>query len=156
MSFSVPAIALTLGIGFFCIFSYHLFRKLTLIIQRRTGRGVHRRLEWIESSAFQLQRMAAEGRGIGPWEGREDDVPRLVEYAHLFNLTAQSLKGRWSRVESYEIVTDQGRDGEEEIAVRGGDGDGVEIELGTVMGTKGNVRVEEGGVEDDRARLLDD
>ncbi|KAF2464785.1 uncharacterized protein BDR25DRAFT_380694, partial [Lindgomyces ingoldianus] len=72
--------------------------------QKRTGKGLRKRLEWIETGAFQLQRIAAEGRGIGPWNGREDDVPTLVEYGHLFNLTNLGLRGKWSRVGSYEVV----------------------------------------------------
>jgi hypothetical protein len=78
---------------------------ITSYIQKRTGKGLRKRLEWIETSAFQLQRMAAEGRGVGPWNGREDDVPTLAEYGRLFNLTKLSLRGRRSRVGNYEVVS---------------------------------------------------
>jgi hypothetical protein len=103
MSFSVVGLSLTLALGLFLITSNLMMPKTVAYIQRRTGKGLHKRLEWIESSSFQLQRMAAEGRGIGPWNGRDEDVPRLVEHADAFNLTSQSLVGRWSRPECCEL-----------------------------------------------------
>jgi hypothetical protein len=57
--------------------------------QRRSDRGIHKRIECIESRPFQLQLMAAEGLGIGPWEGRGEDIPRLKD-GRDFNLTAGS------------------------------------------------------------------
>lgn len=107
-SFSVLWLLLVLGISLFIMALNLLLPALVSAFQKRSGRGLHKRLEWIETSALQLQRMAAEGRGIGPWNGRENDVPTLAEYGHLFNLTAQSLRGRWSRVGSFETVAQTG------------------------------------------------
>ncbi|ORY15583.1 hypothetical protein BCR34DRAFT_170710 [Clohesyomyces aquaticus] len=103
-SFSVLKLFLLFALGLFFIISNLALPKVVATFQRRTGSGANKRLEWIESSTFQLQRMAAEGRGIGPWEGREANVPRLVGDGRRFNLTSESLKGAWSRVDSWEVL----------------------------------------------------
>ncbi|KAF2255710.1 hypothetical protein BU26DRAFT_407348, partial [Trematosphaeria pertusa] len=83
-SFRVAGLFGLLAAGLAIIVLSVALPKVVAYIQKRSGRGLHKKLEWIESSAFQLQRMAAEGRGVGPWDGREDDVPTLAEYGHLF------------------------------------------------------------------------
>lgn len=103
-SFSVFRLFLILGISLLLTALNQSLPIVISAIQKRAGKGLHKRLEWIETSAFQLQRMAAEGRGIGPWNGRQDHVPALADYGHLFNLTAQSLSGRRSRMASFETV----------------------------------------------------
>jgi hypothetical protein len=85
-SFSVLAMAVTITAGILCILSNFVLRKMVSCLQHRTGQGLYKSQEWIDSSAFQLQRMAAEGRGIGPWKGKEEDVPQLIERGHLFSL----------------------------------------------------------------------
>jgi len=92
-SFSVLRLFLILAIGILIMSANGLIPELTAWWQRRTGQGAYKRLEWIESKAFQLQRMAAEGRGIGPWGGRDADVPVLAERTYRFNLTSMSLRG---------------------------------------------------------------
>ncbi|KAF2790202.1 hypothetical protein K505DRAFT_251716 [Melanomma pulvis-pyrius CBS 109.77] len=109
-SFSVLGLFALLGIGLLLIVVNLMLPKAVAGIQSRMGRGLHKRLEWIESSGFQLQRMAAEGRGIGPWEGRDQDVPRLLG-ERGFSLTEGSLRGRWSRVGGYEALELQDGDG---------------------------------------------
>ena len=142
----------------FSVLSLSFIITLTLIImalnfsiptvmsyfQKRTGKGLRKRLEWIETSAFQLQRMAAEGRGIGPWNGREDDVPTLAEYGHLFNLTKLSLRGRWSRVGSYEVVSKGVRNDE-----------GGEVEMDLLQSGASNLSVVERDRYGSQVRLLD-
>lgn len=103
-SFSVFALALTIGIGLLCILSDLYLSRFVALIQRRTGRGDHKRLAWIEDSTLQLQRMAAEGRGVGPWAGKEDDVPRLEQREQLFNLTALRLEERGGDGQRYRVV----------------------------------------------------
>ncbi|KAH7130676.1 hypothetical protein B0J11DRAFT_504435 [Dendryphion nanum] len=93
-SFSVFNMALIIALGLLCIFSDLYLSRLVACVQESTGRGLHKKLEWAESSSFQLQRMAAEGRGVGPWRGKEDEVPRLEDPGQLFNLTGVSLRGR--------------------------------------------------------------
>lgn len=102
MSFSVLGLFITISVGLFLIVCYSTLPSIVARFQ--TGTSRYKRLEWVETSAFQLQRMAAEGRGIGPWTGRDEDVPRLENYGHRFNLTEKSLKGVFSRVESYGIA----------------------------------------------------
>jgi hypothetical protein len=108
MSFSVSGLVLILSLGLFVIMLNLMLPKAVAYLQRRYEKGLYKRLEWIENSGFQLQRMAAEGRGIGPWSGRDEDVPRLVESGHVFSLTAQSLKGQWSNADCYEL-SEEGR-----------------------------------------------
>ncbi|KAJ4301904.1 hypothetical protein N0V90_004000 [Kalmusia sp. IMI 367209] len=90
-SFSVLGLSLLIGLGLFVMLLNMVLPKAVAYYQTRTGRGGYKRLEWVESNAFQLQRMAAEGRGVGPWMGKEDDVPVLVERGN-FNLTGMSLR----------------------------------------------------------------
>jgi hypothetical protein len=101
-SFSVLGLFLTIGLGLFLILSNLLAPTTVAYVQKRYGKGLHKRLEWIENSSFQLQRMAAEGRGIGPWKGRDDEIPRLAKSGQAFNLTSLSLNGMWSREDCYE------------------------------------------------------
>ena len=114
-SFSVLGLALLFFLGLLLIALNLVLPKTVAYLQHRTGKGVNRRLEWIESSSFQLQRMAAEGRGIGPWEGRDRDVPRLWG-GKRFSLTKGSLEGRWARVGGYGVV----RQEDEGEVVKGG------------------------------------
>jgi hypothetical protein len=92
-SFSVLRLSLIVAFGILIMSANGLIPVLTAAWQRRTGQGGYKRLEWIESKTFQLQRMAAEGRGTGPWEGKDADVPVLSEGGYRFNLTSQSLRG---------------------------------------------------------------
>jgi len=130
-SFSTLKMFLALLLGLLVLASHLLLPKLVAWVQKKTGTGLYKRLAWIEGSAFQLQRMAAEGRGAGPWEGKEEDVPKLVEKGHLFSLTGENI---W----------------------RGSDGSGgagfENVNLETVMGAKGRASIE--GREGDRVRLL--
>ena len=103
-SLSVLGLFLTLSVGLLLIVLSLCVPMLVSYSQKYTGRGLHKRLEWIETSTFQLQRMAAEGHGIGPWKGREDDVPTLARHNQPFNLTRLNAQERLSRVESYEAV----------------------------------------------------
>ncbi|KAJ9641577.1 hypothetical protein H2199_005547 [Coniosporium tulheliwenetii] len=48
-------------------------------IQRRSHNGLVPRLAWIEDDVLQLQRIALEGRGIGPWEKKWEGVPVTAE-----------------------------------------------------------------------------
>jgi hypothetical protein len=92
-SFSVLRLFLILSFGILIMVANGAVPSLAALWQHRMGQAGYKRLEWIESRSFQLQRMAAEGRGIGPWEGRDADVPVLAERGHRFNLTGQSLNG---------------------------------------------------------------
>ncbi|KAF2463335.1 uncharacterized protein BDR25DRAFT_384635, partial [Lindgomyces ingoldianus] len=139
--FPVRGLGLTLGLGAVIILTNLMLPGVVARWQKRTGKGEYKRLEWVDGSAFQLRRMAAEGRGVGPWEGKENDVPHLVESRHVFSLTGESLK-----VGGYEIVR------------KGARAELEEIELGTIRGVGGGER--EGGEgrnveeQDDRIRLL--
>ncbi|KAJ9669280.1 hypothetical protein H2201_000632 [Coniosporium apollinis] len=61
-------------------------------IQKMTGIGLAARLDWIESETLQLQRMAFEGRGIGPWIGKQDRVPTTAKFGRRFPRTAINLR----------------------------------------------------------------
>lgn len=99
-SYSVTAMAIVTAVGFICILSNHFVQKSVLYVQRRTGHGKYKRSEWSSSSAFQLQRMAAEGKGIGPWKGTDKDIPTIAEFAYHFRLAEESPAGDSSRYSS--------------------------------------------------------
>lgn len=94
-SFSVVGMAATISFGIACILGSYAIRPFFGWIQRRTGHGIYKAQEWTESSTLQLQRMAAEGKGIGPWKGKEGDVPTLVE---------PDLRFRWTDGRQYGNV----------------------------------------------------
>lgn len=143
MSFSMLGLCITIFLGLFLIIS-NLVTPMTVgYLQKRWRKGLHKRLEWIEASSFQLQRMAAEGRGVGPWTGRDEDIPRLAEFGHVFNLTNQSLDGPWNQPDCYEIGDKAWRSHREEM-------ESVEMDI---LGGR-QVQTDYKGVHDDRVRLL--
>ena len=85
-SFSVLNLSIIIFVGTTIITMNIFLAKLISWIQKRTGFGLYKRLEWIESGSLQLQRMAGEGRGIGPWKGQEDSVPVPVMPNQKFSL----------------------------------------------------------------------
>jgi hypothetical protein len=42
--------------------------------------------EWVETGIMQLHRLAWEGRGIGPWNGKEDGMPRTMDSGLKFSV----------------------------------------------------------------------
>ncbi|KAF3004370.1 hypothetical protein E8E13_009864 [Curvularia kusanoi] len=103
-SFSVAAMGIIIALGLLCIVAdFFVVRSLTAAVQRRMKRGLHGRREWASGSAFQLQRMAAEGRGVRPWSGVEEDVPKLEDPGRLFDLTEGELS----------VVTKSGSDSDQ-------------------------------------------
>lgn len=103
-SFSIIRFLVIIVVGLVIIIVNLSLGKVTAAIQVRTGKGLYKRLDWIETSAFQLQRMAAEGRGVGPWAGRQQAVPRLVERGFLFSLTGESIEGVWNDGVGYKTI----------------------------------------------------
>lgn len=53
-------------------------------LQRRSGRGLATRLDWIESEPLHLQRIAFESCGIGPWKVDNDGIPITEEFGQKF------------------------------------------------------------------------
>jgi hypothetical protein len=96
-SFSVFSLIATVLFGLSCILSSFVIRTIFTFLQRRTGHGLYKSQEWAETSTFQLQRMAAEGKGIGPWRGKEDNVPTLAEPDLLFSLAEGRQYGDMER-----------------------------------------------------------
>lgn len=83
-SFSVLGLALIFLGGAFIILINILLAGTVGWFQRKTGRGLHRRLEWIEGEMLQLQRMLFEGWGIGPWNGDQNIVPVTALFGQKF------------------------------------------------------------------------
>jgi hypothetical protein len=96
-SFSVFALITTVLIGLSCVLSSFVIRKIFRFLQCRTGHGLYKSQEWAETSTFQLQRMAAEGKGIGPWRGKGDNVPTLADPDLLFSLAEGRQYGNMER-----------------------------------------------------------
>ncbi|KAF2456413.1 hypothetical protein BDY21DRAFT_393710 [Lineolata rhizophorae] len=94
-SFSVLGLAIiVVGGGLIMILNTFL-TELVGWVQRRWRRpnDAYRRLEWIESETLQLQRMAFEGRGVGPWRGKEDAVPVTVTFEQRFPFPGSAQLG---------------------------------------------------------------
>ncbi|KAH8656594.1 hypothetical protein BGZ60DRAFT_434967 [Tricladium varicosporioides] len=85
-SFSAFGVAFIIFGGLFLI---GLNYSLPLILNRSwlgMGENRYRRDHWIIDSMFQVHRLAAEGRGVEPWNGKYDDVPVTREYAKKYHL----------------------------------------------------------------------
>jgi hypothetical protein len=53
-------------------------------LQRRSEKGEAARLDWIGSEPLQLQRVAFEARGIGPWKCKDGGVPVTAKLGQRF------------------------------------------------------------------------
>lgn len=91
-SFSALRLFLILGFGILIIAANGFIPVLTAAWQLHYKRGVYKRTAWIESNTYQLLRLAAEGRSISPWEGKDEDVPVLKKRGCKFNLRDQSSR----------------------------------------------------------------
>ena len=59
-----------------------LLSKAVARLQIWLGFGEDHRFAWIEAEKLQLQRLAFEAHGIGPWIGQESDVPVTIAMTH--------------------------------------------------------------------------
>jgi hypothetical protein len=50
-----------------------------------------RRIDWYNSQALQLHRVAMEGKGIGGWEGEDSLVPILQKKCKKFGMESREL-----------------------------------------------------------------
>ncbi|KAF2184882.1 hypothetical protein K469DRAFT_633197 [Zopfia rhizophila CBS 207.26] len=91
-NFSVLALVLTIVGGLLIIGLNLTLSTVVEWAQKRSRKYLYKRLEWIETSDLHLHRMACEGRGIGPWNGREG-IPRMMVAEQRFSLSGLSLKG---------------------------------------------------------------
>jgi len=87
MSFSVHRLFLMVGICLFFVIMKISLPKFVAWFQKHSGRGLHKHLEWTESNYFQLQRIAAEGKEIGPWQRVDKDIPILKDAGRLFTFS---------------------------------------------------------------------
>lgn len=83
-SFSVLGLSVIFGVGVFIILINCWLSNIVGWMQRKFGKGEYQRIEWMESETLQLQRMAFEGRGIGPWKGQDAPVPVFEKFAQKF------------------------------------------------------------------------
>jgi len=79
--------------------------KLVAWIQVRYGTGEAKRISWIEAEVLQLQRVAFEGRGIGPWTGTEEDVPIVLTSDQCFAGSKVFEKTESSALPQDEVTT---------------------------------------------------
>ncbi|KAF2813088.1 uncharacterized protein BDZ99DRAFT_496164 [Mytilinidion resinicola] len=89
-SFSVVGLAIILAVGSLMIFLDMFVARLVLWIG--WGRFASMQEEWVQQGLMQLQRQALEARGIGPWEGKDGDVPVLVGDGDLFRSSTAAAK----------------------------------------------------------------
>lgn len=92
-SFSVFAMSATVLVAVLSMLLDRGIRRAFAWYHRRTGHGSYKTREWRDNSVFQLQRMAAEGKGVGPWKDKDGDVPTLVDPDLLFSLAERHRYG---------------------------------------------------------------
>jgi len=102
-SFRVLGLVLILVLGSgFIVLDFVLARAVGWA-QTKTGWRLYKRAEWVDQSTLQLQRQALEGRGIGPWTGKDDDVPVLAGYRRTFSSTTD-----WSAAQAWSSAGPRG------------------------------------------------
>jgi hypothetical protein len=84
-SFPIISMAATVSFGVMCILCSYAIRPLFTWTHCCARHGTYKTKEWTGSSTFQSQRVAAEGKGIGPWKGKEGDMPTLMEPEFWFS-----------------------------------------------------------------------
>ena len=52
-----------------------VIEPITTFIQKHSGRGLQRHRDWVLNETLQLQRLALESRGVGPWSDPAGSVP---------------------------------------------------------------------------------
>ena len=75
VSFSMLGIIIIFVVGGVIVVLSLTLDPLVGWYQVRYKKGIHRRLNWVSDSFFQLQRMAYEKSGMGEWDGHHDNVP---------------------------------------------------------------------------------
>lgn len=78
-SFSTLGIGIVIGVGALIMIINSCLSELVQWSRARSGRSVHKGYEWIETEILQLQRLAVEGRNVGPWNGVAGAVPVPVD-----------------------------------------------------------------------------
>ena len=68
--------------------------RVVASLQEKYRLGESLRLAWIESGFLQLQRIACETYGIGPWARKEKEVPVTMEFAKRFAIPVGRQAGR--------------------------------------------------------------
>lgn len=90
-SFSVLGISLIISLTIFLVALNMSLVTIVDKVKKRWTREEYKSLEWTETGAFQLHRMASEGRGIGPWGGKKGDIPKTEKPGLSFSLTGLSI-----------------------------------------------------------------
>jgi hypothetical protein len=79
-NFSVLGIAIIIAVGGVIIL---LGASIDTIVGWLQSKNNPRRLQWRADSKFQIQRMAYEGAGWGPWENCDGTIPYIATNMHL-------------------------------------------------------------------------
>ena len=74
-SFSLLGVAIILIFGTSLILLNFVLDTVVGSVQRKLGRGDHKRLQWVIDEKLQLQRLAYEEAGQGTWTGGANGVP---------------------------------------------------------------------------------
>jgi hypothetical protein len=88
-SFNLLGLVLVILLSFTIIVLNASLPMLVGWLQGRSEKGRHSRKAWVEDDVLQLQRIAFEGRGIGPWRGKDAQVPVLEECRSKFHRGGQ-------------------------------------------------------------------
>ena len=83
-SFSVAGLVSVIVVALAIIIVNLMIDRVVAFLQVRFHVGEAKELAWIEAGLLQLQRLAFEGRGIGPWAGLDADVPVTTTHAQRF------------------------------------------------------------------------
>lgn len=77
VSFSVFGLGFIAAFGILVIPVSLSLESVVAFVQKRLKKNLHKRLEWRTNGILQLQRLAYERLGIGPWTGHDRLVPCL-------------------------------------------------------------------------------
>lgn len=102
MSFSIVGMVIILVVGGAFILLSLTVPTIGGFLQLLSGKGTHRRHQWIMDEKLQLLRLAYEGAGQGAWSGARNMVP-LTEPGQLFGMLEEEVM--YERNQSMGIMT---------------------------------------------------
>ena len=104
-SFNILGLALIISLSSLIILLNLSLPRLAGWFQRRLGKCEISRLGWIDDDILQTQRIALQGKGIGPWDGKRDAVPVTVEYGMKIPRAVESPRLHWRSDEMFKPLS---------------------------------------------------
>ncbi|KAH8592278.1 hypothetical protein B0O99DRAFT_743763 [Bisporella sp. PMI_857] len=111
ISFNVLGLAIASSISLIIILLNLSLPTFVAWLQMKWHRGNVARMSWIEDDILQMQRIALQGKGVGPWQGKMDAVPVTIEYGMEIPRIEDEDPEFWHSNEMFQPLTSLSGDG---------------------------------------------